>query len=403
MSAVDLFDRIVNSLAKIARIEDDYAAVFIGSVATNSRLVASQRQSNRWLRFEAMRALRQVLASLHASTVMPMIVNEEYTTEREEDSKKENFVEIYDTKKKLQTEQMEVMLRFNQKPAHGLAYAAKCGHLDLDYPADVARFLLQNKDKLDKTQIGDYLGREVDYKDGFCLQVLHFYVEQLDFTKMLFDDAIRYYLSGFRLPGEAQKIDRIMEKFAERYCLQNPDVFPTADVAFILAFSVIMLNTDLHNPAIKEDRRMTKAGFLRNNRGICDGGDLPSHILESIFDRIQSNPISLKEDDDAREKAIQEPSSGVFFSNVYEKEKDRQYAFLKERDHMVRTTESFLKRGKTSYKKFPRNKAKFIKVHTGLKDQYVKPMFDVTWGPALAVFSTALEALKEKESSEEVH
>ena len=80
----------------------------------------------------------------------------------------------------------------------------------------------------------------------------------MSFEKLDFDEAIRYYLSGFRLPGEAQKIDRIMEKFAERYTMQNPNVFPTADAAFILAFSIIMLNTDLHNPAIKEERRMTK-------------------------------------------------------------------------------------------------------------------------------------------------
>ncbi len=51
-----------------------------------------------------------------------------------------------------------------------------------------------------------------------------------------------------RLPGEAQKIDRIMEKFAERYCRDNPAVFPNADGAYLLAFAIIMLNTDAHNP-----------------------------------------------------------------------------------------------------------------------------------------------------------
>jgi brefeldin A-inhibited guanine nucleotide-exchange protein len=56
---------------------------------------------------------------------------------------------------------------------------------------------------------------------------------------------------------------------------QTPEVFPTADAAFIPAFSIITLNTDLHNPATKEDRRMTKEGFIRNDRGICDGKDLP--------------------------------------------------------------------------------------------------------------------------------
>ncbi|CAN0458288.1 unnamed protein product, partial [Ectocarpus sp. 8 AP-2014] len=114
-------------------------------------------------------------------------------------------------------------------------------------PRAVATFLLENCDKLDKTQIGEYLGKEIHYKDGFCVQVLHEYVDMMDFKGMRFDDAIRHYLSGFRLPGEAQKIDRMMEKFSERFCLQNPTVFPSADTAFILAFSIIMLNTDLHN------------------------------------------------------------------------------------------------------------------------------------------------------------
>lgn len=74
-------------------------------------------------------------------------------------------------------------------------------------------------------------------------QVLHEYVDMMDLQNLAFDAAIRHFLGGFRLPGEAQKIDRIMEKFAERFCLQNPAVFPSADTAFILSFSTIMLNT----------------------------------------------------------------------------------------------------------------------------------------------------------------
>ena len=66
----------------------------------------------------------------------------------------------------------------------------------------------------------------------------------------------RQYLDGFRLPGEAQKIDRLMEKFAERYVNCNADTFKSADVAYVLAYSVIMLNTDAHNPGVKN--KMTK-------------------------------------------------------------------------------------------------------------------------------------------------
>ena len=48
--------------------------------------------------------------------------------------------------------------------------------------------------------------------------------------------------------GEAQKIDRIMEKFAERYCRDNEGAFASADGPYLLAFALIMLNTDAHNP-----------------------------------------------------------------------------------------------------------------------------------------------------------
>ena len=37
--------------------------------------------------------------------------------------------------------------------------------------------------------------------------------------------ACREFLWSFRLPGEAQKIDRMMECFAERYCECNSDMF----------------------------------------------------------------------------------------------------------------------------------------------------------------------------------
>lgn len=48
------------------------------------------------------------------------------------------------------------------------------------------------------------------------------YVDQMDFAEKDFVSALRGFLEGFRLPGEAQKIDRLMEKFAARYCETNP-------------------------------------------------------------------------------------------------------------------------------------------------------------------------------------
>ena len=45
---------------------------------------------------------------------------------------------------------------------------------------------------------------------------------------MYLDLALRRLLATFRLPGEAQKIDRMMEKFAERFFTQNPVSFVNA-------------------------------------------------------------------------------------------------------------------------------------------------------------------------------
>ena len=458
LSAVDLFQRIVNTLARVAKIgladDGDRSGGSTFSLVAGAGAVRAERtrQEHRELRLDAMKAVRTVLQSLHGSIVSPVGVRAvsggTLGDDRDSDTAgrtvsthgsdaaidvpgggppatvsidpnggSSTLVQVFDSKKRRREEEARVVLRFNQKPSSGIKHAGQCGHIDSDDAVDVAQYLLKMKDLFEKTQIGEYLGREPDYQGGFALKVLHAYVDQLNFEGMVFDDAIRFYLSGFRLPGEAQKIDRIMEKFAERYTLQNPIVFPNADVAFILAFSIIMLNTDLHNPAIKEERRMTKEGFIRNNRGISDGGDLPEEFLKAIFDRIRKNAISLKEDDEAREKvgegkedgsSLLSPSSlnpSTLFSNHYvEMDRTRETNFQKERDQIVRNTESLLKRKKRHHHpgKAPaasfgaaasKSSVKFVRTEdTGLRDEYVSPMFEVTWAPALAVFSTAMES-----------
>lgn len=104
-------------------------------------------------------------------------------------------------------------------------------------------------------------------------------------------------LSHFRLPGEAQKIDRIMSAFAGHFTRHNPNVFSSADTAYILAFSLIMLNTDHHNRAVK--RKMTLQDFVKNNRSIDNGKDLPPELLRTLYYEVVSNEIKMKEDDAA--------------------------------------------------------------------------------------------------------
>ena len=86
-----------------------------------------------------------------------------------------------------------------------------------------------------------------------------------------------------------------MQTFATRYFAKHPEAFRCEDTPFILAFSLVMLQTDLHNPVRRRDvsapyhcfvqankRRMTKLDFIRNNRGIDDGADLDPAMLGAV-------------------------------------------------------------------------------------------------------------------------
>jgi brefeldin A-inhibited guanine nucleotide-exchange protein len=58
-----------------------------------------------------------------------------------------------------------------------------------------------------------------------------------------------------------------------------------------------MLNTDAHNPQVKH--RMTENDFIKNNRGINDGNDLPGDFLSGIYDDIVNNEIRMKDEMDS--------------------------------------------------------------------------------------------------------
>lgn len=297
-------------------------------------------------------------------------------------------VEVFDRKKKIHEEIETGILKFNLSPKKGLAYLVSLGHVE-HTPKGVANFLRQYQDRLDKTVVGDYLGREREYENGFCLEVLSEYVDEMNFAGMAFDQSIRFFLKGFRLPGEAQKIDRLMEKFAERYYLQNRDTFASADMAFILAFSTIMLQTNLHNPAIRDDKRMTKEQFLKQNKGISPDGELPDQMLMDIYDRIAAEPISITQNDKFKKNKAGADAANSFSVASLFTDKRKQDAFSNERKEMVKEGELEFKR------KLVKRSSAFVRTDSSKvnhsSDCYIRPMFDVVWAPILGVLSQLLE------------
>ncbi|KAI3433020.1 SEC7 domain-containing protein [Psidium guajava] len=174
---------------------------------------------------------------------------------------------------------------FNRDPKKGLEFLQGT-HLLPDKldPQSVACFFRYTAG-LDKNLVGDFLGNH----DEFCVQVLHEFAGTFDFQDMNLDTALRLFLETFRLPGESQKIQRVLEAFSERYYEQSPQILVNKDAALLLSYSLIMLNTDQHNVQVK--KKMTEEDFIRNNRHINGGNDLPRDFLTELYHSICKNEI----------------------------------------------------------------------------------------------------------------
>lgn len=119
--------------------------------------------------------------------------------------------------------------------------------------------------------------------DDFHLSALTAYLRLFPFSNLPLDIALRVFLSAASLPPETQQIDRVMEAFARRWCECNPGMFvgtkvegrkedegetvkvrekeaKDSDIPYVLAFSMVMLNTDHFNPNAKS--KMYVSPFL---------------------------------------------------------------------------------------------------------------------------------------------
>jgi len=177
---------------------------------------------------------------------------------------------------------------FNLNVQKGLKILQEGGFVD-ETPESVAKFLFR-QERLSKKQIGKYLGSHEDFNK----QVLKHFVQCHQFSHLLLVQALRQFLWSFRLPGEAMQIDRVMDCFAEHYCEQNPNIFEERDTCFILSFSIIMLNTALHNPNSK--MKITAEQFIKQNKGINSGKDLAPDMLEAIFRSIKEEPFKIPDE-----------------------------------------------------------------------------------------------------------
>jgi hypothetical protein len=199
---------------------------------------------------------------------------------------------------------------------HGVARAVQLVTESLPGKPDdaavvVACFLRIYNDQIGREAVGKYLG-EGDDDDKVRIRMA--FVRPISFAGKPFVEALRYYLSscGFVLPGEAQKIERLIGAFVRRYWVDNRDgrdgIHSMAEMVR-LAYLTLMLNDRLHNES-KTTKKMSKQQFIEHtcNNRLCRGDegdegdegdahhaseDVPVATLEQLYDSIEAEEICI--------------------------------------------------------------------------------------------------------------
>ncbi|XGW28989.1 hypothetical protein V3C99_008640 [Haemonchus contortus] len=190
---------------------------------------------------------------------------------------------------------------FNKKPERGVQLLTAWRFVD-DSAESLANLLFGRRG-LSKQMIGEYIAT---LHSTFHSCVLKYFIGQIDVRGMEVDVALRKAMQYFFLPKEAEKIDKIIQEFAQHYAKCNPKRTKQFrggwDTIHMIAFAVIMLNTDLHSPNLKASQRMQMDQFIHNlrgqdkMRGEKEGIDIDRACLQGIYERVRSEEIRPGED-----------------------------------------------------------------------------------------------------------
>lgn len=127
--------------------------------------------------------------------------------------------------------------------------------------------------------------------DEFARNVLRSYMRSFAFFGDPLDMSIRKLLMEVELPKETQQIDRVLQAFANRYHECNPGIYASPDEAYFIAFSILILHTDVFNKNNKH--KMQKHDYTKNAKG----QGVADEILECFYDNISYTPFIHVEDD----------------------------------------------------------------------------------------------------------
>jgi len=224
---------------------------------------------------------------------------------------------------------------------------------------------------ISKDKLGEYFGKN----DPLVTKVLLEYTELVNMENMDIDDALRVYLNLFTLPGESQQVDRIAQAFAQKYYKDNYQSLNSSEAAYTLTYLLIMLQTDLHSPQVKD--KMKLVDFTKIARGINDGKDLSTDYLKKLYSSILETPLALHHLSKMQKDSLNSGNNSI---------KAKHNNFVKEGETMLKEVKELIKLGN-------RRKSFFMNINYF---DYFKPLLELLWSPVLATFSVVFEGSQEK-------
>ena len=104
----------------------------------------------------------------------------------------------------------------------------------------MTRMSVLGRGSLDPSKLGDF------FSQHWTESILHYFTKSLNLEDMTVVEGLEKLFETFKPGGVGQVIDRVLREFAQAYCEQNLTMKMSCDTVHSLAFSIIMLNTDLH-------------------------------------------------------------------------------------------------------------------------------------------------------------
>ncbi|KAI5125405.1 hypothetical protein NEPAR04_0330 [Nematocida parisii] len=147
-------------------------------------------------------------------------------------------------------------------------------------PALSACRLLRSHTDTNLQMLGKCLGREgADaFLDVFC--------SSFDFSEYDLVTALRVFLLSFTLPGEGQKINRIISAFSKKY---SEDQKQDSETVISIAMAVIYINTSIHN--VNTVKKISLEEFTRIIMKTCK--DVDVEYIETLYGQIKQRKLEV--------------------------------------------------------------------------------------------------------------